>query len=63
MSTLTTGEAQMSDGQQNYIEMLLDRKWVPSVVAGRIIELLEELPEAGANGLENMQERRDLPNT
>lgn len=59
----TPGEPQMSDRQQSYIEMLLSRRWVPSAVAGRIIELLEGLPDVNASGLETLQEKLDRPNT
>lgn len=59
----TPGEPQMSDRQAAYIVTLLDRRWVPSAVAGRIIEMLEGLPDVNASGLENMDERMQLPNT
>ena len=59
----TTGEPQMSDRQAAYIVTLLDRRWVPSAVAGRIIELLEGLPDVNASGLETLQEKLDRPNT
>ena len=51
----TTGEPQMSDRQAAYIVTLLDRRWVPSAVAGRIIEMLEGLPDVNASGLENLK--------
>lgn len=63
MPTLTTGEPQMSDRQQSYIEMLLSRRWVPSAVAGRIIDMLKDLPEANDDGLSDLGSKLERPNT
>lgn len=53
----------MSDAQASYIVALLDRRVVSGRTAHRIIQILEECPEANASGLENLDERLSADNT
>ena len=59
----TTGEPQMSDRQAAYIVILLDRRWVPSAVAGKIIEMLMDLPDANDDGLSDLNSKLERKNT
>ena len=45
----------MTDRQASYIMQLLDTKIVPVNTAAKIIEILQTLPDAGANGLEDLK--------
>lgn len=68
MSTIITDtgahqEGVMSDRQRDYLNTLLDRKYVSAVMAARFIAELVQCPDLGASGLDDVQERIDATNT
>lgn len=58
-----TKDEVMTARQHEYILSLLDRKCVTAVFAAQLIGTLVDMPDASANGLENLKGTLERPET